>query len=73
MGGVVNIITKQGVPVASAPGAAVSFYRGPSHPWGEAMFRFRPGRSKDGVDYAFGAAITGTQGYDFTTSGCRRS
>nr|WP_196107277.1 MULTISPECIES: TonB-dependent receptor [unclassified Ochrobactrum] len=67
MGGVVNIITKQGGACGERSWCG-SLSTGVSHPSGGYVSGSVQGRSKDGVDYAFGAAITGTQGYGFTTS-----
>ena len=66
MGGVVNIITKQGGACGDRPWCG-SLSTGVSHPWGTYASGSVQGRSSDGIDYGFGAAITGTQGYNFTT------
>ncbi|KAB2665013.1 TonB-dependent receptor [Brucella tritici] len=67
MGGVINIITKQGGACGERSWCG-SLSTGVSHPWGGYASGSIQGRSNDGIDYAFGAAITGTQGYDFTTA-----
>lgn len=66
MGGVINIITRQGGACGERSWCG-SLSTGVSHPWGGYVSGSVQGRSSDGIDYAFGAAITGTQGYDFTT------
>lgn len=66
MGGVINIITKQGGACGERSFCG-SVTTGVTHPWGGYASVSLQGRSKDGVDYAFGAAVTGTQGYNFTT------
>ncbi|MBB5703805.1 vitamin B12 transporter [Ochrobactrum daejeonense] len=66
IGGVINIITKQGGSCGERSWCG-SVSTGAVHPWGGYLSGSMQGRSSDGIDYAFGAAITGTQGYDFTT------
>lgn len=66
MGGVINIITRQGGACGKRSWCG-SLSAGVSHPWGGYVSGSVQGRSSDGIDYAFGAAIIGTQGYDFTT------
>jgi vitamin B12 transporter len=66
MGGVINIITKQGGACGERSFCG-SVTTGATHPWGGYASGSLQGRSKDGIDYAFGAAVTGTQGYNFTT------
>ncbi len=66
MGGVINIITKQGG-ACSDSSYCGSLTTGVTHPWGGYVSGSLQGRSKDGIDYAFGAAVTGTQGYNFIT------
>ncbi|AIB31583.1 Outer membrane vitamin B12 receptor BtuB [Brucella suis bv. 2] len=66
IGGVINIITKQGGACGERAWCG-SVSTGVSHPWGGYASGSLQGRSSDGIDYAVGAAFTGTQGYDFTT------
>lgn len=66
MGGVINIITKQGGACGERPWCA-SLTTGVTHPWGGYASGSLQGRSESGVDYAFGASVIGTQGYNFTT------
>ncbi|TCQ80824.1 vitamin B12 transporter [Ochrobactrum sp. BH3] len=66
MGGVINIITRQGG-VCGERSFCGSVTTGVTHPWGGYASGSLQGRSKDGIDYAFGAAVTGTRGYNFTT------
>lgn len=66
LGGVINIITKQ----AGACGERSwcgSVSTGVTHPWGGYASGSIQGKTADGVEFAIGAAITGTQGYNFTT------
>lgn len=65
LGGVINIITKQGGACGTRAWCG-SLTTGVTHPWGGYTAGSIQGRSQNGVDYAFGAALTGTQGYDFT-------
>lgn len=64
MGGVINIITKQGGACGERSFCG-SVTTGVTHPWGGYASASLRGQSKDGIDYAFGAAVTGTQGYNF--------
>jgi len=66
MGGVINIITKQGGACGERSSCG-SVSTGVTHPWGGYAQASLQGQSKDGIDYAFGAGVTGTQGYNFTT------
>lgn len=66
MGGVINIITKQGGACGERSSCG-SVSTGVTHPWGGYASASLQGQSQDGIDYAFGAGVTGTQGYNFTT------
>ncbi|WP_343314675.1 TonB-dependent receptor [Brucella sp. BE17] len=66
MGGVINIITNEGGACGERPWCG-SLTTGVTHPWGGYASGSIQGRSESGIDYALGAAVTGTQGYDFTT------
>lgn len=66
MGGVVNIITKQGGSCADGRNSCGSVTAGVSHPWGGTLSGNVRGRSASGVDYSFGGSVIGTRGYDFT-------
>lgn len=68
MGGVINIITKQGGACGNRSFCG-SVTTGVTHPWGGYASASLQGQSKDGIDYAFGAAVTGTQGYNFKQPG----
>ena len=68
MGGVINIITKQGGSCGERSFCG-SVTTGVTHPWGGYASASLQGQSKDGIDYAFGAAVTGTQGYNFKQPG----
>jgi vitamin B12 transporter len=67
MGGVVNIITKQGGPCADGRDSSASITTGVSHPWGGTLSGNLRGRNASGVDYSIGGSVIGTRGYDFTT------
>ena len=68
MGGVINIITKQGGACGDRSFCG-SVTTGVTHTWGGYASASLQGQSKDGIDYAFGAAVTGTQGYNFKQPG----
>ncbi|MDH6230744.1 vitamin B12 transporter [Mesorhizobium soli] len=67
MGGVVNIITKQGGPCGEARDHCASVTAGVTYPWGGSLSGSAQGRGANGVNYAVGGSILGTRGYDFTT------
>ncbi len=67
MGGVVNIITRQGGPCADGRDACASVTTGITHPWGGYVSGSAQGRTANGMDYSVGGSILGTRGYDFTT------
>lgn len=67
MGGVINIITKQGGSCPDGRDRCGSLTVGVSHPWGGFASGDLRGRTADGTDYAFGGGVLGTRGYDFTT------
>ena len=66
MGGVVNIITKQGGLCADGRSACGSITAGVTHPWGGYVSAGVQGQSESGVNYALGGQFLGTRGYDFT-------
>jgi len=66
MGGVVNIITRQGGPCADGRNSCGSVTAGVSYPWGGTLSGNVRGQSRSGVDYSLGGSLTGTRGYDFT-------
>ncbi|WP_425530976.1 TonB-dependent receptor domain-containing protein [Mesorhizobium retamae] len=66
MGGVVNIITKQGGPCADGRNSCGSVTAGISHPWGGTLSGTMRGQSESGIDYSLGGSLIGTRGYDFT-------
>lgn len=66
MGGVVNVITKQGGPCADGNNSCGSVTVGVSHPWGGTLSGNVRGRGASGVDYSLGGSLIGTRGYDFT-------
>ncbi|MFC4625361.1 TonB-dependent receptor domain-containing protein [Daeguia caeni] len=65
IGGVVNVITRQGG-LCGDKAYCGSVSAGVLYPWGGYTSANLQGRSTDGVDYAIGAALIGTEGYDFT-------
>lgn len=67
IGGVINIITKQGGQCADGRDACGSVTTGVTHPWGGYVSGDLRGRTADGIDYSVGGSILGTRGYDFTT------
>lgn len=69
IGGVINIITKQGGICADGRQSCATATVGVLHPWGGYASGNVQGQSAGGVNYAIGAQIIGTEGYDFTTSG----
>ncbi|MFD1199518.1 TonB-dependent receptor domain-containing protein [Brucella gallinifaecis] len=68
MGGVINIITSQGGACGERSFCG-SITTGVTHPWGGYASGSLQGRSQDGIDYAVGAAVIGTQGYNFKQPG----
>ncbi len=64
----INIITKQGGACGERSFCG-SVTTGVTHPWGGYASASMQGQNKDGIDYAFGAAVTGTQGYNFKQPG----
>lgn len=67
MGGVINIITRQGGACADGRNACASLTTGVAHPWGGYVAGDVQGQTEGGVNYALGGRIIGTRGYDFTT------
>ncbi|MFC3206474.1 TonB-dependent receptor plug domain-containing protein [Aquamicrobium soli] len=69
IGGIINIITKQGGVCADGRKSCGTATVGVLHPWGGYLSGSVQGQSEQGVNYAFGAQVIGTQGYDFTLPG----
>jgi len=67
IGGVINIITKQGGSCGEGRESCGSATVGVMNPWGGYTSGNVRGEH-DGLTYSAGASIIGTQGYDFTTS-----
>jgi vitamin B12 transporter len=68
IGGVINIITKGGGACANGNQVCTTLSGGVSYPWGgHAGFNTRS-QTRDGLEFAIGARLLGTQGYDFTTA-----
>ncbi len=68
IGGIINIITKQGGPCPEGKSACGSVTAGIMHPWGGTLSGNVGGGTEDGLRYSFGASILGTQGYDYRLS-----
>ncbi|MCX8999550.1 TonB-dependent receptor [Rhizobiaceae bacterium BDR2-2] len=68
IGGIVNIITRQGGSCPQGRALCGSVTAGVSHPWGGFTAADVRGE-KDGLSVALGASLLGTRGYDFTLSG----
>lgn len=66
MGGVINIITKRGGPCADGRNFCASLTTGVTNPWGGYVNGSAQGQH-NGVNYAVGGSLLGTEGYDFTT------
>ncbi|MFC5384712.1 TonB-dependent receptor domain-containing protein [Aquamicrobium segne] len=66
IGGIINIITRQGGPCANGNPSCTTVTAGVMHPWGGTLAVDRMGRSESGWDYSFGGSLFGTRGYDFT-------
>lgn len=68
MGGIINIITKQGGACENGKSYCGSWTTGVTHPWGGFASGNISGKAENGIEYGLGASILGTQGYDFTTA-----
>lgn len=67
IGGVINIITKNGASgCANGASACTTVSSGVSYPWGGQVSANRRGKTDGGLVYAFGGSLLGTRGYDFT-------
>ncbi|PZU21534.1 MAG: TonB-dependent receptor [Shinella sp.] len=66
IGGVINIITKQGGGCQNGKAVCGSITAGVSHPWGGFTSVDVRGE-KDDVSFAFGGNLIGTRGYNITT------
>lgn len=67
MGGIINIITKQGGACENGKSYCGSWTTGVTHPWGGFASGNISGKAENGIEYGLGVSILGTQGYDFTT------
>jgi vitamin B12 transporter len=65
MGGVINIITKQGGSCGDGRDFCGSMTTGVTHPWGAHLSADVRGHT-GGLDYAVGGSLLGTRGYNFT-------
>ncbi|OQM76976.1 TonB-dependent receptor domain-containing protein [Manganibacter manganicus] len=68
IGGIINIITRQGGICSDGRQSCATATVGVMHPWGGYVSGNVQGQSESGVNYSFGAQVIGTEGYDFTTS-----
>lgn len=66
IGGIINIITKQGGICIDGRKSCGSLTLGVMHPWGGYVSGNVQGQSEGGINYSFGAQVLGTEGYDFT-------
>ena len=66
IGGIINIVTRQGGACADGSMRCGTATVGILHPWGGYVSGNVQGQSEDGVDYSAGAQLFGTEGYDFT-------
>ncbi|AMM82966.1 hypothetical protein AZF01_00105 [Martelella sp. AD-3] len=67
IGGVVNIITKDGSACANGQAICTTVETGVTWPWGGFGTVATRGITDSGVDFNLGLSILGTEGYDFTT------
>lgn len=67
IGGVINIITKDGSECADGRSHCSSVTTGITFPWGGYTSLDTRGRTDDALSYFIGGQILGTRGYDFTT------
>ncbi|TPW32323.1 TonB-dependent receptor [Martelella alba] len=66
IGGVINIITKDGSTCENGKSVCTTVETGVTWPWGGFANGTVRGRSESGVDFNIGLGILGTEGYDFT-------
>ncbi|MGV0909776.1 TonB-dependent receptor domain-containing protein [Martelella sp. FOR1707] len=67
IGGVVNIITKDGSFCENGAATCSSVETGVTYPWGGFGTLSTRGVTGSGVDFNVGLSVIGTEGYDFTT------
>lgn len=67
IGGIINIITREGGPCANGNASCVTVTAGVMHPWGGTLAADATGQTQAGWNYALGGSLFGTRGYDFTT------
>ncbi len=67
IGGVVNIITKDGSACANGQAICTTVETGVTWPWGGFGTIATRGITGNGVDFNLGLSLLGTEGYDFTT------
>ncbi len=66
IGGIINIVTRQGGLCTDGRDACGSVTAGITHPWGGYVSTGVQGQSESGLNYALGGQFFGTRGYDFT-------
>lgn len=66
IGGVINIITRDGANCPDGKSHCSTITTGVSHPWGGHARIDTRGSTEGGLTYAFGGGLLGTRGYDFT-------
>ncbi|WP_174802357.1 TonB-dependent receptor plug domain-containing protein [Martelella limonii] len=67
IGGVVNIITKDGSACETGAAICTTVETGVTYPWGGFGTLSARGITENGVDFNVGLSLLGTEGYDFTT------
>ncbi|AJY44790.1 TonB-dependent receptor plug domain-containing protein [Martelella endophytica] len=68
IGGVVNIITKDGSTCENGASVCTTVETGVTYPWGGYGTVSTRGVSNSGVNFNIGLSLLGTEGYDFTTA-----
>lgn len=66
IGGLINIITREGGACANGNASCITVTAGVMHPWGGTLSADVTGHTQGGWDYVFGGSLFGTRGYDFT-------
>lgn len=66
IGGVINIITRDGASCPDGKSSCSTITTGVSHPWGGHARIDTRGNTEGGLSYSFGGGLLGTRGYDFT-------
>jgi vitamin B12 transporter len=69
IGGVINIITKDGSACPGDKTSCTTLTAGVTYPWGASTDINTRGQTASGLRYSLGGTLMGTQGYDFTLPG----